>query len=85
MRYRAMERVAVVANQRLPLVRFAINENSAPQYLRAEVHLGCASISSGWLAIALEVVEQAILLTARELQALRDRELAKMVLAGGTA
>jgi hypothetical protein len=82
---KAVRRIAQVANERLPLVRLAIDENTGPRNLRAEVHLGCASIRSGWLTAALEVVELAISLTARELQALQDRELARLVLATDVA
>jgi hypothetical protein len=81
----AICRFAQVANERLPLARLAVDENTEPRNLRAEVHLGCASILSGWLTAALEVVELAISLTARELQALQDRELAKLVLATDVA
>lgn len=81
----AVRRLAQVANERLPLVRLAIDENTEPRNLRAEVHLGCASIPSGWLSAALDVVVLAISLTAREVQALQDRELAKLVLATDVA
>jgi len=82
---KAIRRIAQVANERLPLVRMAIDENAEPRNLRAEVHIGCASVLSGWLTAALEVVDLAISLTARELQALQDRELAKLVLATDVA
>jgi hypothetical protein len=82
---KAVLRLARAANRRLPLVRFAVTDHGGPRRLRAEVHMGCAPIPSGWLPAALEVVEAAISLVARELQALRDRELAELVLAADAA
>jgi hypothetical protein len=49
--------------------------------LRAEVCWGTASIPGAWLTTALETVEAAIALVAREMAALRDPELAQLVLA----
>lgn len=82
---KAIDRLANEANGRLPLVRFAVKENGSNPVLRAEVHLGCALIPGAWLAASLEVIETAIALTARELEALRDPELAKHVQAAATA
>lgn len=79
--WKAAMRLARAANDRLPLVRLALSGETRSRALWAEVHVGCAPIPSGWLPTALEVVEAAVSLTARELQALRDRELAELVLA----
>lgn len=72
---------AEAANDRLGLVRLAVAEEPAPGILRAMVHVGWATIPGAWLHAALEAVEAAVTLTARELAALRDRELAELVLA----
>jgi hypothetical protein len=82
---RAALHLAQAANRRLPLVRVALKTEAGLSVLRAEVHIGCAPVSGQWLPTALEVVETAVSLTARELQALRDRELAKLVLAADAA
>lgn len=78
---RAVMRLAGEANSRLPLVRLAIDEDNQPRVLRAEVHLGTSLIPGAWLTSSLETIEAAIALVSRELEALRDPELAKLVLA----
>jgi hypothetical protein len=82
---KAAVHLAHQANVRLPLVRYAIKQGTGPPVLRAEVHLGSAPVSGVWLPTALEAIETAVTLTARELQALRDRELAELVLAAEAA
>jgi hypothetical protein len=97
--------LALAANERLRLVRFALvgeqdvgcDRRSAlapslagpgatalrlshPARLVAEVVLGSARVPGAWLDVALECVHAAIVLTARELSALRDPELAKWYL-----
>jgi hypothetical protein len=80
---RAILAFAADANLRLPLVRLAIAPEGAVKRLRAEVALTakCAFVSSGWLAAAVEAVETAVTLCARELPVLRDEALAQLVLA----
>ena len=84
---RAIDALAAEANARLPLVRYAVAAESQEQTLRAEVCLSsdCALVPGGWLATAVEVVEAAVTLSAREMQALRDPELANLVLAANAA
>jgi hypothetical protein len=84
---RAVLALAASANARLPLVRYAVAADATPALLTAEVCLSvpCALVPGGWLLTAVEVVETAVLLTAREMQALRDPELAKLVLAAAAA
>jgi hypothetical protein len=77
-------RLAHEANARLPLVRMSTDDEHAPHVVRAEVSWGAASIPGAWLSTALEVVEGAIALSAREMAALRDPELAQLVLAAPT-
>lgn len=74
---------AHAANARLPLVRFAASGEKPSKELHAEVCLSvdCALVPGAWLAAAVEAVEAAAALTAREVQAMRDPELAKLVLA----
>ena len=45
------------------------------------MHSGRALIPGLWLSTALDVVETAVALLARELEAVRDPQLAKLVLA----
>ena len=78
---RAVTRLAQDTNKRLPLVRFALREEPQPAVLRVEVNLGDGPIPGAWLLIALEVIESAVVLVACEAEALRDPELAKLVLA----
>ena len=80
-----MNRLARAANARLPLVRLAIDEPNQPTVLRAEVHLGSVPILGAWLTVAVEVISTAVALVARELEALRDPELAQLVLAAPAA
>jgi hypothetical protein len=82
---KAALRLARAANARLPLVRLAVTEDTTPRVLRAEVCVGCAPIPGEWLLAALEAAEAAVSLVAREFQALRDPELAKLVLAADAA
>jgi hypothetical protein len=77
---RAVMRLARTVNDRLPLVRLAVREDANARSLSAEVHLGCVPYSSGWLPAALSAVETAVTLSARELQAALDVELAQLIL-----
>jgi hypothetical protein len=77
---RAMLVLAQHANARLPLVRMAVADPTNGLKLRAEVGFGAALIPGSFLLHALHVIEAAIGLTARELEALRDVELARLVL-----
>jgi len=78
---RAALSLAQVVNERLPLVRIALEEQAGPRSLVAEVQVGCGSIHR-WLPTALQVVEAAVINCARELRVLLvDRELAQWVLA----
>ena len=66
-----------VANQRLRLVRLVSVVGEAVEQLQAEIILPSTQIPAiGW-RLALEALHVAIRLTARELSALRDPELAK--------
>jgi hypothetical protein len=82
--HRAAVRLAAEANWRLPLVRFVVSGTS-PLVLSCEVCFGNALIPSAWLTVALEAVEAAMSLTLRELQALRDPTLARLLIAVATA
>jgi hypothetical protein len=82
--HRAAVRLAAEANRRLPWVRFALGE-SEPPVLSCEVCFGDALIPSAWLAVALEALEAAMSLTLREMQALRDPTLARLLVAVPTA
>lgn len=82
--YRAAVRLASEANWRLPLVRFALGATQ-PSVLSCEVCFGNALIPSAWLLVALETIETAMFLTLRELQALRDPTLARLLVAVSTA
>lgn len=84
-RLQAVMCLANAANRRLPLVRLAVSEDTSPRVLRAEVHVGCAPIPDEWVLVALEALEAAVSLVARELKALRDPELATLVLAADAA
>jgi hypothetical protein len=77
---RAILLLAQEANARLPLVRMAVAESPKCITLRAEVSFGIAQISGSLLLHALHVFESAVALTARELEALRDAELVRLVL-----
>ncbi len=77
---RAMLLLAQEANARLPLVRMAVAESSQSITLRAEVSFGAQLIAGSLLLDSLHVFETAVALTARELEALRDAELARLVL-----
>ena len=80
---RAAYGFASVANGRLPLVRLSQQRRKGAAPLSAEVVLGCggAAVSAAWVATAVEAVEAAIELCARELAALADAALAEHVLA----
>jgi hypothetical protein len=68
------------ANARLPLVRMAVVASPKCMTLRAEVSFGSALITGSLLLHSLHVFETAVGLTAREFEALRDVELARLVL-----
>jgi hypothetical protein len=76
---------ATVANERLRLVRLASVADAAGEQLQAEIILPSTQIPGAWLEVALESLHAAIRLTARELSALRDPELAKWTLAAMAA
>ncbi len=73
------------ASDRIGLARMAVANDTAAGDVRVLVHVGWAPIPGVWLMAALEAVELAITLTAREMAALRDRELAVLVLAARAA
>jgi hypothetical protein len=77
----AMALLANEANARLPLVRFAIHSRAGRAALGAEVGFGRTLVGGTWLVAALCVLETAVSLTARELESLRDTELATLLLA----
>lgn len=77
---RAIFLLAHEANARLPLVRMAIAETSKCIMLRAEVSFGGALVSGSLLVRALRVFEATVGRTAREFEALRDVELARLVI-----
>jgi hypothetical protein len=77
---RAMLLLANAANARLPLVRMAVAESSTRITLRAEVNFGARFIGGSFLLQSLHAIENAVGRTARELEALRDVELARLVL-----
>jgi hypothetical protein len=82
----AVLRLAGEANGRLRLVRFALVPAGAAEVLAAEVNLGSAGVPGPWLEWALEALHTAVVLTARELSALRgDPELARWFLAATAA
>lgn len=76
---------ATVANQRLRLVRLASVAGASGELLQAEIIVPTTQIPGVWLEVALESLHVAIRLTARELAALRDPELAKLTLAAMSA
>lgn len=78
---RAMAHLASEVNARVPLVRLAISGSSPEHALRAEVGFGIAMIPGAFLLRSLHAFETTIALCARELEALRDRDLARLVLA----
>jgi hypothetical protein len=82
--HRAAMWLASEANWRLPLVRFALCATQPP-VLSCEVCFGTALIPSDWLMAGLEAMEAALSLTLRELQALRDPTLARLLVAVSTA
>jgi hypothetical protein len=82
---RAMLMLAMEANARLPLVRMAIDDGPEGGALRAEVGFGRALVAGDLLSASLHVLETAVAMTARVLEALRDPELARLVLAAATA
>ncbi len=69
------------ANARLRLVRFAVEVRDRQRWLQAEIDLSRARVPGAWLDVALPAMQTAIHLTARELAALRDPELAAWTLA----
>jgi hypothetical protein len=65
------------ANQRLPLVRFSLQNNAVV----AEVRWAATPIPAAWLHVSIACVDAAIALTARELEAVRNPQLGEVVLA----
>jgi hypothetical protein len=82
---RAAFRFAHAANVRLRLVRLALSSESAAEPLLAEIHLASAQVPGTWLEVAMEALAAALALSARELSALRDPELAQWFLAATAA
>lgn len=83
---RAAWELALTANTRLPLVRFSITGTDETEKLQAEVRLGTAPRLPGvWLETAVESLRNAVAQCTRELAALREPELAHLVLAGQSA
>jgi hypothetical protein len=82
---RAVSLLALAANTRLPLVRMAISKDpkSKSAKLQGEVSFGSALATGSLLRHALEVLETAVALTAREFDSLRDPELARRVVEAG--
>jgi hypothetical protein len=76
---RAMLLLAQEANGQLPLVRLAVAESSQCAMLRAEVSFGSRLIPGAMFLQSLNVFEMVVALTAQELEALRDAELAHLV------
>jgi hypothetical protein len=70
--------LAHAANDRLRLARFALAADGAT--LVAEVALGSAAMPGVWLDAALDALHGAIVGCGRELAALRDERLARLVL-----
>lgn len=81
---RAILVLAQEANARLPLVRFAIPDRPGRSTLRVEVSFGGAP-GGAWLLAALGVLETAVAATVREMESLRDPELASLLLAATAA
>lgn len=77
--------LAASANERLRLARFAAVASEQGEKLYVEIDLTPAQIPGVWLGLAVEAMYAAIRLTARELTALRDPELAKWTLAAASA
>lgn len=83
---RAAFLMAGSANDRLPLVRFAVTGEGPSERLVAEVRPGRTPRLPGvWCDLALTALRSAVALCARELAALREPELAQLVLAGQPA
>jgi hypothetical protein len=80
---RAATELALQANDRLYLARFSVAADSSGGRLIAEVYVPQAPMPGPWLELGLETTWAAVALTARELVALRDPELASLTLAGG--
>jgi hypothetical protein len=72
--------LAGAANDRLVLTRFALERRAEAEPLFAEINLASLPVPGAWLDVALEAMHTAIALTARELSALRDPELAQWAL-----
>ena len=73
--------VAGEVNARLPLVRLAVDNSSPSVVLCAEVNFGATLIPGTMLLHTLHVLEAAVALTVRELEALHDDDLARLVVA----
>jgi hypothetical protein len=82
---RALTYFANAANARLPLVRMAFSGASLDRALRAEVAFGATLIPGEFLLMSLHAFETAIAHTAREMEALRDPQLARSLLAARAA
>jgi hypothetical protein len=78
---RAIKLAANEANSRLQLVRLAISGPARNRALRAEVGFGAALIPGELLLWSLHAFETAAALCVRELEALCDRDLARLLLA----
>lgn len=80
---RAALHLATEANDRLRLARFAATPEKR---LVVEVYVGASGVPGRWAGGAIEAAHAAVVLTARELAALRgDRELARAYLAAHAA
>ena len=77
---RAALALAAAANDRLTLARFTVEGREAAETLAAEIDLASLPVPGPWLDVALEAMHTAVGLTARELSALRDPELAHWTL-----
>ena len=77
---RAALELAQAANERLHLVRLAMLEQSPAETLIAELCIGSARVPGIWLTVALECVQAAVSMCARETAALRDPNLAELIL-----
>jgi hypothetical protein len=77
---RAMQLTALEANSQLPLSRLVVANTSAGSMLRAEVAFGHELIGGSFLLHSLNVMERAVAIMARAVEALRDVELARIVL-----
>jgi hypothetical protein len=77
----AIRHLANAINARLPLVRLAISKSDGAIGIRAEVGFGATLIPGTFLLLSLHALELAVALCVRELEALRDPALARVLLA----